>query len=125
MFSTVSWSDFGVFLQRVRRRRGISQETLAALLACHRTYLWRLEHGRNYPSAILLRSLELTCQLTSEESSALVACKQLRMYHLDGPETARWDFAYTSLDTARALVEAMRAGDEALCLPFVAYREGL
>ncbi|HEX9036615.1 MAG TPA: carbamoyl-phosphate synthase large subunit [Ktedonobacterales bacterium] len=30
----------------------------------------------------------------------------------------------TSLDTARALVEAMRAGDEALCLPFVAYREG-
>ncbi len=30
----------------------------------------------------------------------------------------------TSLDTARALVEAMRAGDESLCLPFVAYREG-
>ena len=30
----------------------------------------------------------------------------------------------TSLDTARALVEALRAGDEALCLPFVAYREG-
>ena len=30
----------------------------------------------------------------------------------------------TSLDTARALVEAMRAGDDALCLPFVAYREG-
>ena len=31
---------------------------------------------------------------------------------------------FTSLDTARALVEAMRAGDDALCLPFVAYREG-
>ena len=30
----------------------------------------------------------------------------------------------SSLDTARALVEALRAGDEALCLPFVAYREG-
>lgn len=29
-----------------------------------------------------------------------------------------------SLDTARTLVEALRAGDEALCLPFVAYREG-
>jgi carbamoyl-phosphate synthase large subunit len=28
----------------------------------------------------------------------------------------------TSLDTAAALVEAMRAGEEALCLPFVAYR---
>jgi carbamoyl-phosphate synthase large subunit len=29
----------------------------------------------------------------------------------------------TSLDTAHALVEAMRAEDESLCLPFVAYRE--
>ncbi len=30
----------------------------------------------------------------------------------------------TSLDTARALVEALRAGDETLTLPFPAYRQG-
>lgn len=31
---------------------------------------------------------------------------------------------FAVFDTARALVEALRAGDEALCLPFAAYREG-
>lgn len=83
MTSSVTRRDFGVFLQRVRRRRGISQDTLATLLSCHRTYIWRLEHGRNYPSRIFLRNLELTCALTAEETAMLAVFKRLREYPYD------------------------------------------
>ncbi len=78
--TTATWRDFGPFLQRVRRRRGISQETLADSLGCHRTHIWRLEHGRNRPSRIFLHSLGLTCALTMEEVERLAAFEQLREY---------------------------------------------
>lgn len=81
--SRVSWRDFGPFLQRIRRRRGISQDKLAESLSCHRTYIWRLEHSRNNPSSIFLQSLGLTCSLTTEESAMLSAFKQLRVYQCD------------------------------------------
>ncbi|HEX8731158.1 MAG TPA: helix-turn-helix transcriptional regulator [Ktedonobacterales bacterium] len=84
----VTWRDFGPFLQRVRRRRGISQETLATSLACHRTYIWRLEHGRNHPSRMFLRGLALTYALSAEEAAALAVFAQLREYRLDETETA-------------------------------------
>jgi transcriptional regulator with XRE-family HTH domain len=84
----VSWRDFGPILQRMRRRRGISQEALAASLACHRTYIWRLEHGRNHPSRIFLHSLALTYALSAEEAAALAVFAQLREYRLDETETA-------------------------------------
>jgi transcriptional regulator with XRE-family HTH domain len=85
----VSWRDFGPFLQRLRRRRGISQETLAERLACHRTHIWRLEHGRHHPSRMFLRSLKLVCEpLTGEETTALRVFDQLREYRMDEAETA-------------------------------------
>lgn len=79
----VSWRDFGPFLKRLRLRRGISQETLAERLACHRTYIWRLEHGRHHPSRIFLRSLELACDLTPEEGATLRVFDQLHEYAID------------------------------------------
>jgi transcriptional regulator with XRE-family HTH domain len=82
--ATISWRDFGPFLQRLRRRRGISQETLAERLACHRTHIWRLEHGRHHPSRMFLRSLELVCKpLTVEEAASLRVFDQLREYQMD------------------------------------------
>lgn len=79
----VSWRDFGPFLQRLRRRRGISQETLAERLACHRTHIWRLEHGRHHPSRMFLRALELTCTPTPEETAVLAIFASLCEYHLE------------------------------------------
>ncbi len=67
----------------MRRRRGISQETLAASLGCHRTYIWRLEHGRNRPSRILLHSLESSYALIAEEAATLAIFKQLHAYQMD------------------------------------------
>ncbi len=84
----VSWRDFGPFLQRVRRRRGVSQEKLAASLGCHRTYIWRLEHGRNHPSRIFLHNLALTYALSAEEAAMLAVFAQLREYGIDEAETA-------------------------------------
>lgn len=81
--SSLSWRDFGPFLQRLRRRRSISQEALAERLACHRTHIWRLEHGRHHPSRIFLRSLELACTLTPEETAALRVFDQLHEYQMD------------------------------------------
>ncbi len=79
----ISWRDFGPFLQRLRRRRGLSQETLANRLGCHRTYVWRLEHGRNHPSRLLLHSLGLAYTLTAEEVALLSVFKRLREYQMD------------------------------------------
>ena len=85
----ISWRDFGPFLQRLRRRRGISQETLAERLACHRTHIWRLEHGRHHPSRIFLHSLEKDCEpLTEEEKAALQVFDQLHDYRMEEGETA-------------------------------------
>lgn len=79
----MTWLDFGAFLQRLRRRRGISQEKLASMLQCHRTYIWRLEHGRNRPSSIFLHSLKATCSLNGEEVALLEAFEQMRRHHCD------------------------------------------
>ena len=64
----VTWQDFGKFLQHVRRRRGISQERLALLLGCHRTHIWRLEHGKNRPSNVFLHCLKGACPLMEHEA---------------------------------------------------------
>ncbi len=39
------WSDFREWLQRMRRRQGLSQAKLAALMGCTANYIWRLEKG--------------------------------------------------------------------------------
>lgn len=85
----VNWGDFGRFLQRVRRRQGLSQERLAQLLGCHRTYLWRLEHGRNRPSSVFLHALRHSCDLAPHDADLLVAFMQLREYHLTELELER------------------------------------
>lgn len=75
---TVAWQDFGPFLRKLRKRRGISQENLALMLGCHRTYIWRLEHGRNHPSSMFLHNLKLTCQLAPAEIPLFALFEQLR-----------------------------------------------
>ena len=81
--SRVSWSDFGPFLTRMRRRRGLSQARLAAQLDYDRTYIWRLEHGRNHPSRIFLHSLGQTCSLTADEDATLATFVSLCAYPTD------------------------------------------
>lgn len=76
----LSWSDFGSFLQRLRRRRGLSQLKLAERLDCDRTYVWRLEHGHNRPSRMFLQLLGALCELTPEELNLVTAFKRLRGY---------------------------------------------
>ena len=78
MEQTVAWQDFGLFLRKLRQRRGISQENLALMLGCHRTYTWRLEHGRNCPSSIFLHNLKLTCDLAPAQVVIFKLFEQLR-----------------------------------------------
>jgi DNA-binding XRE family transcriptional regulator len=79
----ITWRDFGNLLQRIRSRQGLSQERLAHLLGCHRTYLWRLEHGRNRPSSIFLHALLLHCNPTTQDAHLLARFMQMRDYHLN------------------------------------------
>lgn len=80
----VRWQDFPGFMQRVRRRRGLSQQRLSELLCCDRTYICKLEHAQNRPSAVFLHNFLQTGQtniltLTTEESKMLAAFTLLRM----------------------------------------------
>jgi len=75
----VTWDDFGVFLQRLRRRRGLSQERMADLLGCHHISIWRLEHRQRHPSKLFLHNLEHTCTLTEQEKRLLAAFVLLHM----------------------------------------------
>lgn len=78
MEQELTWQEFGSFLRKLRQRRGISQEKLAAMLGCHRTYIWRLEHGRNHPSNIFLHNLKLTCAMSLAEIDLFAQFEQLR-----------------------------------------------
>ena len=77
----VGWTDFARFLQQVRRRRGLSQEKLAEVLGCDRTYIWRLEHSRNRPSRIFVHNLQQSFALTAQEVSQLTCYTSLREQH--------------------------------------------
>lgn len=76
----VSWLGFGAFFQGLRQRIGLSQERMAHLLHCDRTYVWKLEHSRHRPSRIFLHNLQQTCALTAEENATLRAFVLLRSY---------------------------------------------
>ena len=80
----VRWQDFPGFMQRMRRRRGLSQQRLAELLGCDRTYICKLEHAQNCPSAVFLHNCLQTGQtdilaLTTEEIEVLSGFILLRM----------------------------------------------
>lgn len=80
----VRWQDFPGFMQRLRRRRGLSQQRLSELLGCDRTYICKLERARNRPSGVFLHNFLQTGQtdilaLTTEEIETLSAFALLRM----------------------------------------------
>ena len=87
----VSWQKFGEFMRRLRVRQGLSQERLAHLLGCDRTYIWRLEQGRNRPSRIFLYHLRNTCVVTPQDSRILLGFMQLHEYHCDELELTEAD----------------------------------
>jgi hypothetical protein len=74
-----------------------------------------LHPARGLDARLVLVTLNGRRTLMAQAYHTLVACRAAVEANIP---------CLTSLDTARALVEALRAGDEALCLPFVAYREG-
>jgi transcriptional regulator with XRE-family HTH domain len=88
----VSWQTFGEVLRRLRKRQGLSQERLAHLLGCDRTYIWRLEQGRNHPSRMFLHHLRNTCAVTAQDSRLLLGFMQLHEYHCDELELVEADF---------------------------------
>lgn len=76
---------FGRLLRRWRRERGLSQERLAELSGCDRSYLSRLERGVNAPSltvavelgrAFGLAPSELFAQAGAEIEQALSASER-------------------------------------------------
>lgn len=75
---TVTWEDFGPFLRRLRRRRGLSQERFAELLGCHRITVWRIEKGQECPSLLVLRGIERVIGLGEGEERWLTAFLELR-----------------------------------------------
>ena len=87
----VSWQKFGETLRRLRIRQGLSQDRLAHLLGCDRTYIWRLEHGRNRPSRMFLHHLRNTCVGTAHDSRILLGFMQLHEYRCDELEIVEAD----------------------------------
>lgn len=75
----IEWADFGHFLIEVRRRRGLSQERLAALLGCHRISVWRIEHGQRRASGLFLHCLGEALDLSAFESERLAKFQELRL----------------------------------------------
>ncbi len=88
----VSWQMFGEVLLRLRKRQGLSRERLAKLLGCDRTYIWRLESGRNRPSRMFLHHLRNTCVATPQDSRLLHGFMLLHEYHCDELELVEADF---------------------------------
>ncbi len=83
MEQRIVWDSFGPFFRRMRKRRGISQENLSRLLGCHRTYIYRLEHGERHPSRLFLRLLIQVCMPSEEELATLRRFELLRQQQCD------------------------------------------
>lgn len=80
----MQWQDFPDFVQRLRRRRGLSQQRLSELLGCDRTDICKLERAQNRPSGVFLHNFSQTGQadilaLTAEEIETLSSFTLLRM----------------------------------------------
>lgn len=84
MAQRVSWDDFGPFLVSQRRRRGLSQDRLAAVLGCHRTTIWRVEKGKERPTLLFLRGIERVGTLAERELELLSMFCQLHEPPADG-----------------------------------------
>lgn len=78
----VTWQDFGPMLKQLRKRRGLSRETLASLLHYDRTYIYRLERGDRHPSAHFLCLIDKTFDLREEEACAMRSFEQMAMCHV-------------------------------------------
>ena len=74
--------------QQLRKRRGLSRETLASLLHYDRTYIYRLERGDRHPSAHLRCLIGKTFDLTEEETCAMRCFEQMAIYHVGELEVA-------------------------------------
>lgn len=81
--SLLTWQDFGAFLQQVRGEQGMSQERLAAHLNCHRTYVYRLEHGARRPSKTFLRLILHAMPLSAANIRRLQGFEYLLDYQLE------------------------------------------
>ena len=76
----ITWDDFGPWLSRLRRRRGLSQQRLAAQLGCDRITIWRYENGKR-PSKLMLRDIERVAKLSVREARWLAGFIELRELH--------------------------------------------
>jgi transcriptional regulator with XRE-family HTH domain len=63
---------FGEVLREIRRSRRLSQEQLAEVSGCHRTYVSLLERGVNGPSLSMLFQLGQALGITPSEILARV-----------------------------------------------------
>jgi transcriptional regulator with XRE-family HTH domain len=104
----ITWQDFGGFLQGVRRQRGLSQATLAAVMEYDRIHIWRLEHGQRHPSRQFLHLLMDAITLTPAETQRLAAFRQMILYRCGPAESAQSDGQKEGRAETWSLVEPLR-----------------
>ena len=83
------WSDLRQWLQQTRRRRGLSQEKMAALIGYTPNYIWRVEKGKRHPSKAFLQLLGYKMSLTGAEIARLEAFIQMIQDQHNGFERER------------------------------------
>ena len=66
----------------MRQRQGYSQKQLADIMECTENYIWRLEHGKRYPSKEFLLLLGYRVILSPEESDWLALFVQMARWGL-------------------------------------------
>jgi transcriptional regulator with XRE-family HTH domain len=59
--------QFGLSLQRLRRARGLSQESIAGLSEIDRAYVGRLERGEANPTLLMLARIAGALEITLSE----------------------------------------------------------
>jgi transcriptional regulator with XRE-family HTH domain len=77
---------FGEVLREIRRSRRLSQERLAEVSGCHRTYVSLLERGVNGPSLSMLFQLGQALGITPSDILARVERRLSEAAHPPSPE---------------------------------------
>ncbi len=77
-----AWLNFGSNLQSARLAAQYSQQQLANLVGCHRSYITLLEAGKRCPSVKMIRILAATCPQLLQDREGLTYFEELARYHI-------------------------------------------
>ncbi len=77
-----AWQNFGSSLQSARIAAQYSQQQLADLVGCHRSYITMLESGKRCPSVKMIRMLAVACPQMLQDQESLTYFEELARYHI-------------------------------------------